>query len=86
MGKVTDHGWSTSSDEIPQPASILLGANLRKNSNEASKNQREEPREKEAPPKKIISGSGLTSRRCSLKFAHVRACSLRAHSAGEWVS
>ena len=37
MGKVTDHGWSTSSDEIPQPISILLGRNLRKNFDEASK-------------------------------------------------
>ena len=25
MGKVTHHGWSTSSDEIPEPTSILMG-------------------------------------------------------------
>ena len=32
MGKVTHHGWSTSSGELPQPTSILLRRNLRKNS------------------------------------------------------
>jgi hypothetical protein len=52
MGKLTNHGWSTSSDEIPQPTSILLGANLRKNSNEISKKQKEEPKEKEPLPQK----------------------------------
>jgi len=29
MGKVTHHGWYTSSDEIPQPISIVMGQNLR---------------------------------------------------------
>ena len=36
MGKVTNLRWSTSSDEIQQPTSILLGRNLRKNSDEVS--------------------------------------------------
>ena len=40
MAKVIDHGWSTSSDEIPQPTSIIMGANLRKPSDEASKRAR----------------------------------------------
>jgi hypothetical protein len=35
MGKVTDHGWSSSSDEIPEPTSILLVNNLRKNSEQS---------------------------------------------------
>ena len=52
MGKVTYLGSLTSSDEIPQPTSILLGRNLRKNSDEASKQQKEEPKEKEPPQKK----------------------------------
>jgi hypothetical protein len=30
MAKVTWHGWSTSEDEIPEPNSIITGANLRK--------------------------------------------------------
>jgi hypothetical protein len=30
MGKFTYHGWPTSSDEIPQPTSIVMGRNLRK--------------------------------------------------------
>jgi len=30
MGNLTIKGWSTSSDEIPQPTSIILGRNLRK--------------------------------------------------------
>jgi hypothetical protein len=42
----------TSSDEIPQPTSILLGSNLRKNSDDTSKKQKEEPKEKEPLPKK----------------------------------
>jgi hypothetical protein len=52
MGKVTNHGWVNSSDEIPQPTSILLGRNLRKNPNEISKKETEEPKEKEPPPEK----------------------------------
>jgi hypothetical protein len=30
MGNLTIKGWSTSSDEIPQPTGIVLGRNLRK--------------------------------------------------------
>ena len=30
MAKVTHHGWSTSSDDIPQSNSILMGRNLRR--------------------------------------------------------
>jgi len=30
MGEVTHHGWRTCTDEIPQPTSIITGANLRK--------------------------------------------------------
>lgn len=52
MGKVTYLGLLTSSDEIPQPTSILLGKNLRKNSDEASKQQKTEPKEKEPPAEK----------------------------------
>jgi hypothetical protein len=37
MGTVTHHGSYTSSDEIPQPTSILLGRNLRVNSEQPSK-------------------------------------------------
>jgi len=40
MAKVIDKGWSTSSDEIAQPSSILMGQNLRKNSEPASKPQK----------------------------------------------
>jgi hypothetical protein len=32
MGKVINHGWASSSDEIPQPISVVMGRNLRKNS------------------------------------------------------
>ncbi len=42
MGKVTHLGWSSSSDEIPEPTSILLGKNLRKNSDQASKKQKQD--------------------------------------------
>jgi hypothetical protein len=42
MGKVTHHGWSKPSDEIPQPTSILLGSNLRKNSEQASKPRKQD--------------------------------------------
>ena len=52
MGKVTYLGSSTSSDEIPQPISILLGRNLRRNFDEASKEQKTKPKEKEPPQKK----------------------------------
>jgi hypothetical protein len=37
MGKVTHRGWYSSSDEIPQPISILMGNNLRKDSDEELK-------------------------------------------------
>jgi hypothetical protein len=46
-GRLINCGWSNSSDEIPQPTSILLGRNLRKNFDEASKQQKEELKEKE---------------------------------------
>jgi len=52
MGKVIHLGWSTSSDEIPEPISVLMGANLRKNFDETSKKQQEETKEKEPPPAK----------------------------------
>ncbi len=42
MGKVTHHGWYSSSDEIPEPTSILLGKNLRKNYDQASKKQKQD--------------------------------------------
>ena len=42
MGKVTHHGWYSSSDEIPEPTSILLGNNLRRNSDQASKKQKQD--------------------------------------------
>jgi hypothetical protein len=43
MGTVTNHGWSTSPDEIPEPISILLGNNLRENSEQVSKPQKPVP-------------------------------------------
>jgi hypothetical protein len=53
MGKVTRLGWSKPSDEIPQPISILLGSNLRKNSDQASKPQKQDqvkkPQGREGP-------------------------------------
>jgi hypothetical protein len=42
MGTVTHKGWYTSSDEIPQPTSILIGRNLRSNSETPSKPQLEQ--------------------------------------------
>jgi hypothetical protein len=30
VAKVTHEGWYSSSDEIPQPISVVMGANLRK--------------------------------------------------------
>jgi hypothetical protein len=54
MGKATDHGWSTSSDEIAQPTSIVMGRNLRQNSPERSKPQKaEQPRRQEAEKSKV---------------------------------
>ena len=52
MGKLINHGWSTSSDEIPQPISILMGRNLRRNSDETSKKPKQKPEKKKPPPKK----------------------------------
>ena len=58
MGKATYHGYENLPDEIPQPISVLLGKNLRKNSEEASKKhhaskkQKENPKETESPQKK----------------------------------
>jgi hypothetical protein len=40
MGTFTNLGWSTSSDEIPESISIVLGSNLRKNSDRVSKQQK----------------------------------------------
>ena len=37
MGKVTHLGWATSSDDIPQPVGIVMGRNLRSNSEDAPK-------------------------------------------------
>ena len=45
MGKVTHKGWSTSSDEIPQPISIVTGQNLRQNSQKPSKSSNEKDEE-----------------------------------------
>jgi hypothetical protein len=42
MAKVIDHGWSKPSDQIAQPISIVMGKNLRKNSQEPSKPQKAE--------------------------------------------
>jgi hypothetical protein len=36
MGKLIDHGWYSFSDAIPQSTSVLLGANLTRNSAPAS--------------------------------------------------
>jgi len=44
MGKLTNLGWSNSSDEIPQPISVVYGRNLRTNSEQASKKQKKEPK------------------------------------------
>ena len=30
MGKFINHGWSKPGDDIPQPVSLVTGANLRK--------------------------------------------------------
>ncbi len=50
MGTVTHHGWRTSSDEIPQPTSIVMGKNLRSNSGKPSKPpKREQPAPKRKP-------------------------------------
>jgi len=49
MGKVTHHGWSRPDDEIPQPTSILLGRNLRVNSEQPSKQPKPVP-VKSPPP------------------------------------
>ncbi len=42
MGKLIDLGWYSSSDAIPEPTSILLGKNLRQNSDQASKKQKQD--------------------------------------------
>ena len=52
MGTFTNHGWSTSSDEIPQPTSILLGRKLRANSEQPSKQQKPVPVKQPAAPEK----------------------------------
>jgi hypothetical protein len=48
VGTITHHGWSTSSDEIPQPISIVTGQNLRQNSEKPSKASKEKA-EQEKP-------------------------------------
>jgi hypothetical protein len=45
MGKVTHRGWYSSSDQIPQPISILMGNNLRKDSDEELKKPKEPPKQ-----------------------------------------
>ena len=52
MGTFTNHGWSTSSDEIPQPTSILLGRKLRANSEQPSKQQKPVPVKQPAAPER----------------------------------
>ena len=52
MGKVTHHGWYSSSDEMPEPISILLGNNLRKSSEQASKPQKPVPAKPSLKPDK----------------------------------
>jgi hypothetical protein len=49
---LTYRGSANSSDDIPQPISTLLGRNLRRNSNETSKKQKKEPKEKDPPQKR----------------------------------
>jgi hypothetical protein len=48
MGKLIIKGWSKPSDEIPQPTSIIMGANLRKNSEKLSKPKK--PSTHQKPP------------------------------------
>jgi hypothetical protein len=45
MGKLTNLGWSNSSDEITQPISVVYGRNLTTNSEQASKKQKKEPKD-----------------------------------------
>jgi len=55
MGKLINHGWSTSSDDIPQPISVIFGRNLRKNSEEdiaKQKPEKQKPEPKKPLPKK----------------------------------
>ena len=50
MGKVTYHGFYSSSDEIPEPTSILMGRNLRKNSEGPSKPPKASQQPQNRPP------------------------------------
>ena len=57
MGKFINHGWSSSSDEIPQPISIVMGRNLRKNSEQDTAKQKPEkqkPKTKKTASEKVI--------------------------------
>ena len=47
MGKLTPLVYGNSSDEIPQPTSVLLGSNLTKNLKQPSKQQKHEPSEEQ---------------------------------------
>ncbi len=64
MGKVTDHGWSTSSNEIAEPTSIVMGKNLRQNSPKPSKSQKaEKPQGQEAESPSASKGCEATTNR-----------------------
>jgi hypothetical protein len=45
MAKHIRKGWSTSSDEIPQPISVVLGKNLRQNSRPQSPPPKDEDKQ-----------------------------------------
>ena len=51
MGRLINHGWSRSQDEIPEPISILLGRNLRQNSERPSKPPKQSRRPRPAKKK-----------------------------------
>jgi hypothetical protein len=58
MGKVTHRGWYNSSDEIPEPTSVVLGRNLRGASEPVSKRPKPAPASPEEglPPEVLLSG------------------------------
>jgi hypothetical protein len=45
MAKVINKGWYSSSDEIPQPISVVLGKNLRQNSKPQSPPPKDEEKQ-----------------------------------------
>ena len=53
MGKVIFHGGYTSSDDIPQPTSIIMGRNLRSNSETISK---QKPKAQTSKPTRDLHG------------------------------